>query len=73
MTDGARTVPQRRLARMLRRLREEAGFTIDEVAEQLDLSPSTISRMETAQVGVRTNDLRPLLDIYRSREHNATS
>ena len=65
MADGARTVPQRRLARMLRRLREDAGFTIDEVAAQLDLSPSTLSRIETAQVRVRTNDLRRLLDIYK--------
>jgi transcriptional regulator with XRE-family HTH domain len=65
MADGARTVPQRRLARMLRKLREDVGFTIEEVAEQLDLSPSTLSRVETAQVGVRTTDLRSLLDIYK--------
>ncbi len=64
MADAARTVPQRRLARVLRRLREEARLTIEQVAEKLDLSPSTVSRMETAQVGVRPNDLRPLLDIY---------
>jgi len=49
---------------VLRRLREEARLTIEQVAEKLDLSPSTVSRMETAQVGVRPNDLRPLLDIY---------
>lgn len=65
MADGARPVPQRRLARMLRRLREDAGFTIDEVAAQLELSPSTLSRIETAQVRVRTNDLRRLLEIYK--------
>ena len=64
MADAARTVPQRRLARVLRRLREDANLTIEQVAEKLDLSPSTVSRMETAQVGVRPNDLRPLLDIY---------
>jgi transcriptional regulator with XRE-family HTH domain len=52
------------LARVLRRLREDANLTIEQVAEKLDLSPSTVSRMETAQVGVRPNDLRPLLDIY---------
>ena len=64
MAEVARTVPQRRLARVLRRLREDAHLTIEQVAEKLDLSPSTVSRMETAQVGVRPNDLRPLLDIY---------
>jgi transcriptional regulator with XRE-family HTH domain len=65
MADRARAVPQRRLARMLRTHRERVGFTLDEVATQLDLSPSTLSRIETAQVRVRTSDLRQLLDIYK--------
>jgi transcriptional regulator with XRE-family HTH domain len=65
MADGARPVPQRRLARMLRRLRDGAGYTIEEVATQLDLSPSTLSRIETAQVRVRTSDLRQLMEIYK--------
>lgn len=65
MADGARAVPQRRLARMLRRHRERVGFTLDEVASQLDLSPSTLSRIETAQVRVRTSDLRQLIEIYK--------
>ena len=55
---------QRRLARILRRLREDAGLTIDQVADKLELSPSTISRIETAQVGVRFRDVRELLEIY---------
>jgi transcriptional regulator with XRE-family HTH domain len=59
------TVRQRRLARELRRLREDAQLTIEQVAERLELSPSTVSRMETAQVGVRPRDLRELLDIYK--------
>jgi len=57
-------VQQRRLARILRGLREGAGLTIDQVAEKLELSPSTISRIETAHVGVRTRDVRELLEIY---------
>ncbi|HEU4896231.1 MAG TPA: helix-turn-helix transcriptional regulator [Actinomycetota bacterium] len=55
---------ERRLARSLRHLREGAGLTIEEVAEKLEMSASTVSRMETAQVGVRPRDLRLLLDIY---------
>lgn len=55
---------RRRLARILRKLREGADLTIEQVAEKVELSPSTISRMETAQVGVRPNDLRALLEIY---------
>jgi len=58
------TVRERRLARALRHLREEAGLTIEDVAEKLEISPSTVSRMETAQVGVRPRDLRFLLDMY---------
>ena len=58
------TVRERRLARTLRQLRDSAGLTIEEVAEKLELSASTISRMETAQVGVRARDLRDLLDMY---------
>ena len=34
----------------------------------LELSPSTISRIETAQVGVRTSDVRELLRIYEVSE-----
>ena len=58
------TVRERRLARALRHLREEASLTIEDVAEKLEISPSTVSRMETAQVGVRPRDLRFLLDMY---------
>jgi transcriptional regulator with XRE-family HTH domain len=50
---------------MLRTHRERVGFTLDEVATQLDVSPSTLSRIETAQVRVRTSDVRQLLDIYK--------
>jgi transcriptional regulator with XRE-family HTH domain len=62
------TVQQRRLARILRSLREGAGLTIEHVAEELDLSPSTISRIETAQVGIRPLDVKALLAIYEVTE-----
>ena len=58
------TVRERRLARALRHLREGANLTIEEVAEKLEMSASTVSRMETAQVGVRPRDLGFLLDMY---------
>jgi transcriptional regulator with XRE-family HTH domain len=64
MASPSPTVGQRRLARALRRLRADAGLTIDQVAEKLELSPSTISRMETATVGVKRRDVRELLNIY---------
>jgi transcriptional regulator with XRE-family HTH domain len=62
------TVRERRLARALRHLREDAKLTIEDVAEKLEISPSTVSRMETAQVGVRPRDLRFLLDMYEVSE-----
>jgi transcriptional regulator with XRE-family HTH domain len=64
MAGSSPTVRQRRLARALRGLREGADLSIEQVAEKLELSPSTISRIETAQVGVRPRELRELLDIY---------
>jgi transcriptional regulator with XRE-family HTH domain len=60
----ASPVRRRRLARMLRQFRDDAGLTIDQVAEKLELSASTVSRWETAHVGVRARDLKPLLDVY---------
>jgi transcriptional regulator with XRE-family HTH domain len=62
------TVPERRLAHALRRYRKEAGLTIGEVAEKLEMSASTVSRMETAQVGVRPRDLGFLLEMYEVSE-----
>jgi transcriptional regulator with XRE-family HTH domain len=59
------TVPQRRLARALRRLRADADLTIEQVADKVDLSPSTLSRLETAQATVRRGDIKELLDIYQ--------
>jgi transcriptional regulator with XRE-family HTH domain len=65
MAGPSPTVRQRRLARTLRDLREKAGLTIEQVGEKLEVSPSTISRMETANVGVRPLDLIVLLDLYQ--------
>jgi transcriptional regulator with XRE-family HTH domain len=49
----------------LRRLREAAGITIDQVAERLECSASKISRIETGQSGATTRDVRDILDLYR--------
>ena len=58
------TVRRRRLAGELRRLRDEANLTIDEVAEKLECSASKISRIETGNVGVTPRDARDLLELY---------
>jgi transcriptional regulator with XRE-family HTH domain len=57
-------VRRRRLASELRRLREVANLTIDEVAEKLECSASKISRIETGHVGVTPRDSRDMLELY---------
>lgn len=58
------TVRRRRLGYELRRLRENAGLTIDQVAERLACSASKISRIETGHTGVSPSDVEDLLAIY---------
>jgi len=58
------TVRRRRLAGELRRLREAADLTIDDVGEKLECSASKISRIETGHVGVTPRDARDLLGVY---------
>ncbi|ASR35400.1 transcriptional regulator [Prauserella marina] len=61
------TVRRRRLAGELRRLRDAAELTIDEVGEKLECSASKISRIETGHVGVTPRDARDLLELYGVR------
>lgn len=58
------TARRRRLAMELRRLREEAGLTIDQVAGRMECSASKISRTENAQVSPTARDVRFMLHIY---------
>jgi transcriptional regulator with XRE-family HTH domain len=58
------TVRRRRLAAELRRLRDQAALTIEDVAEKLECSSSKISRIETEHVGVSPKDARELLKLY---------
>jgi transcriptional regulator with XRE-family HTH domain len=52
------------LAAELRRLRESAGMTQEDVAGQLEWDPSKLSRIENRQVGIIARDLRKLLELY---------
>jgi transcriptional regulator with XRE-family HTH domain len=58
------SVRGRQLAAYLRRLREAATLTGDEVAARMRWSPSKVSRIETAQTPVTSGDLQRLLDLY---------
>src|SRR5215831_6890943 len=58
------TVRRKRLGIELRRLREHAGLTCEDVGQRLDCSGTRISRMETGRISVRPGDVRELLEIY---------
>jgi transcriptional regulator with XRE-family HTH domain len=58
------TVRRKRLGIELRRLREHAGLTCEEVGHRLDCSGTRISRIETGRISIRPGDVRELLEIY---------
>ncbi len=58
------TVRRKRLTTELRRLREQAGLTCEDVGRRLECSGTRISRMETGRIGARPGDVRELLEIY---------
>jgi transcriptional regulator with XRE-family HTH domain len=58
------TVRRRRLGSELRRLREAHSVKLEEVAEQLGLAASTLSRIETGKAPTRTAYLTAMLDLY---------
>lgn len=55
---------RRRLAAELRRLRDESGLSISDLADKLGWQGSRISRIETRQLGITAPDLHKLLDVY---------
>ena len=60
----APSVRSRQLAAELRRQRDEAGLTGEEVAARLGWSAAKVSRVETARTAVSPSDLQLLLDLY---------
>ncbi len=57
-------VQRRRLRHELRRARQEAGLTQRDVAEAMEWSLSKLMRIESGAVGIRTSELRVLLQHY---------
>ncbi|WP_037575009.1 helix-turn-helix domain-containing protein [Phaeacidiphilus oryzae] len=58
------TVRRRRLGSELRRLREARGLTAEEVAAQLLVSQSKISRLENGRRSISQRDVRDLCGVY---------
>jgi transcriptional regulator with XRE-family HTH domain len=61
---GTPTVRRRRLAAELRKLRERGDLTIEQAAQHVKLSKSTLSRIENGQVGVQPRTVTALLRFY---------
>ncbi|HEV2240354.1 MAG TPA: Scr1 family TA system antitoxin-like transcriptional regulator [Streptosporangiaceae bacterium] len=55
---------RRELGARLRTLRIERGWTVEQVAERLLVSPSKVSRLETGQRGASARDIRDLASLY---------
>jgi transcriptional regulator with XRE-family HTH domain len=62
------TVRRRRLGAQLRRYRETAGFTIDQVAGHMGCSASKISRLENGQIGSSPRDVQEILTLLGVNE-----
>jgi transcriptional regulator with XRE-family HTH domain len=68
MIDGegpSPVVQRRRLRTELRKVRQEAQLTQEQVAEAMDWSLSKVIRIENGSVGISTNDLKALLRLYK--------
>jgi transcriptional regulator with XRE-family HTH domain len=57
-------VRRRQLMTELKRLRESAGLTQEDVAGQLDWHPTKIMRIETGRTAPHPNDVRVMLGLY---------
>lgn len=58
------TVRRRRLGTELRKLRETSGFKLEEVAAELGVAPSTLSRIETGKAPTKSAYLNQMLEMY---------
>lgn len=71
MAEGSPTVRRRRLGIELRRLREAAGMTGDEVAKRLECSHSKISKVENGKAVLKSVEVKALLEMYGVAEQSA--
>ena len=63
MTMGP-TVRRRRLGTELRKLRDARGYKLEEVATELGVAPSTLSRIETGKAPTKSAYLNRMLEMY---------
>ena len=58
------TVRRRRLGSELRKLRDASGLKLEEVAAELGVAPSTLSRIETGKAPTKSAYLSQMLEMY---------
>jgi transcriptional regulator with XRE-family HTH domain len=58
------TVRRRRLGSELRKLRDASQFKLEEVAAELGVAPSTLSRIETGKAPTKSAYLNQMLEMY---------
>jgi len=63
-TPGSPIVRRRELGTLLKTLRTQRGWTAEQVAERLVVSPSKVSRLETGHRGASARDINDLCDLY---------
>lgn len=61
---GSPTVRRRELGALLKAHRNDKGWTAEQVAERLLISPSKLSRLETGRRGASARDVADLCDLY---------
>ncbi|TLF78382.1 helix-turn-helix domain-containing protein [Nocardia cyriacigeorgica] len=65
MKETTSTLPRRELGRQLREAREGMGMSLEQAAEVMEMSPSSLQRLETGQVTrIRVVVVRELCEIY---------
>jgi transcriptional regulator with XRE-family HTH domain len=63
-SSGSPTVRRRRAGKILRDLREKSGKGADDAAAALEVTSSTIYRMELGRVGIKPRDVQALVEVY---------
>jgi DNA-binding XRE family transcriptional regulator len=67
-TKGSPTLLRRRVARRLRRMREDADMTLAEAAPLLDKTRSALGRIENAETVADVHLVRSMMDLYDQRD-----
>src|SRR3954470_3655235 len=69
--DEGPTLRRRRLGTELKRCREAAGLTQENVSREFEWHAAKVTRIETARVAVTARDVKDLLPLYGVKDENS--